>query len=82
MLRRVLSLILIGWVLGFAWFAAVLPQPAGTQRADAVVNRLAELGVDRAMLSAKGYGQDKPKAGNDSEEGRAQNRRIEFNVNR
>jgi uncharacterized SAM-binding protein YcdF (DUF218 family) len=37
MLRRVLSLILIGWVLGFAWFAAVLPQPAGTQRADAVV---------------------------------------------
>lgn len=37
MLRRVLSLILIAWALGFAWFAAVLPRPAGTERADAVV---------------------------------------------
>ncbi|MBS3927995.1 MAG: YdcF family protein [Sphingomonadales bacterium] len=37
MLRRVLSLILLAWALGFVWFAAVLPQPAGTQRADAVV---------------------------------------------
>jgi len=37
MLRRLLSLILLAWVLGFVWFAAVLPQQAGTQRADAVV---------------------------------------------
>jgi len=25
MLRRVLSLILLAWALGFAWFAALLP---------------------------------------------------------
>lgn len=37
MLRRLLSLILLAWALGFVWFAAVLPQQAGTQRADAVV---------------------------------------------
>lgn len=37
MLRRVLSLILLAWALGFVWFAAVLPQAAGTQRTDAVV---------------------------------------------
>ena len=37
MLRRVLSLILLAWALGFVWFAMALPKPAGTQRADAVV---------------------------------------------
>jgi len=37
MLRRVLSLILLAWALGFVWFAAVLPRPATTERADAVV---------------------------------------------
>ncbi|MCC6924633.1 YdcF family protein [Novosphingobium sp.] len=37
MLRRLLSLILLAWALGFVWFAVVLPQPAGTERSDAVV---------------------------------------------
>lgn len=32
------------------------------------------------MLVAKGYGQDRPIAINATEEGRAQNRRIEFAV--
>lgn len=50
------------------------------QRADAVVAKLGELGVAAGMLSAKGYGQAKPRASNDTEEGRAQNRRIEFAV--
>lgn len=50
------------------------------QRADAVAARLGELGVASGTLSAKGYGQDKPRADNSSEEGRAQNRRIEFSV--
>ncbi|GAA5071174.1 OmpA family protein [Lysobacter panacisoli] len=50
------------------------------KRADAVVAKLVELGVDPAMLSAKGYGQDKPIADNTTEEGRAKNRRIEFTV--
>lgn len=50
------------------------------QRADAVVARLGELGVAAGTLTGKGYGQDQPKADNGTEEGRAQNRRIEFSV--
>lgn len=50
------------------------------QRADAVAAKLAELGVAADTLSAKGYGQTKPRASNDTDEGRAQNRRIEFAV--
>jgi uncharacterized protein YidB (DUF937 family) len=50
------------------------------QRADAVMAKLIELGVPSAVLIAKGYGQDKPIADNNTEEGRASNRRIEFNV--
>ena len=36
-LRRLLSLILLAWALGFGWFALMLPQPAGAAKADAVV---------------------------------------------
>ena len=37
MLARALALTVIGWVLGFLWFAVSLPQPAGAGRADGVV---------------------------------------------
>lgn len=50
------------------------------QRADAVATRLGELGVAGGVLSAKGYGQEKPRADNATEQGKAQNRRIEFSV--
>ena len=50
------------------------------QRAEAVVARLGELGVAAGTLAGKGYGQDVPRADNGTEEGRAQNRRIEFTV--
>src|SRR5690606_36329539 len=50
------------------------------QRADAVVAKLTELGVAADGLTSKGYGQEKPRASNDTDEGRAQNRRIEFTV--
>lgn len=50
------------------------------KRAEAVAAKLAELGVDPAMLSARGFGQEKPIADNTTEEGRAKNRRIEFSV--
>jgi len=41
---------------------------------------LVQSGVDPSMLVAKGYGSAKPVADNDSQEGRLQNRRIEYRV--
>ncbi len=50
-----------------------------TARATSVVRYLIEDGgVDRANLSAVGYADTKPVAGNDTEEGRTANRRIEI----
>ncbi|WP_408953279.1 OmpA family protein [Lysobacter sp. Hz 25] len=49
-------------------------------RANAVTAKLVELGVPGEQLLGKGYGQDKPIADNASEEGKAQNRRMEFTV--
>ncbi len=37
MIRRILSFILLAWVLGFAFFALLLPQPAALTETDAVV---------------------------------------------
>lgn len=37
MIRRILSLLLILWALGFAWFAIDLPQAAGSENTDAIV---------------------------------------------
>ncbi len=50
------------------------------QRADAVIARLAELGVDAGRLSARGEGEAVPIADNSTPEGREQNRRIEFRL--
>jgi chemotaxis protein MotB len=47
-------------------------------RAVAVVKKLAEAGVKEANLSAAGYADTQPASPNDSEEGRAVNRRIEI----
>lgn len=49
-------------------------------RAAAVVAQLVQDGVDPKMLASNGYGQDKPTADNNTEEGRAKNRRMEFTV--
>jgi OOP family OmpA-OmpF porin len=48
------------------------------KRAHSVVNHLADQGVNRTRLHFVGYGEEKPIATNDTEEGRALNRRVEF----
>ena len=48
------------------------------ERANAVMDWLANHGIDRSRLSAKGYGESRPVAKNSSEEGRAKNRRVEL----
>lgn len=48
------------------------------RRAKAVYNLLIELGIKTNRLSFKGYGESKPIANNDTEEGRSLNRRTEF----
>lgn len=50
------------------------------QRAIAVKAYLEAAGVDADNLGVQGFGPDRPVAGNDTEEGRARNRRIEFRV--
>lgn len=47
-------------------------------QAEAVVAYLVAGGIDTGRLSAVGYGESRPIADNVTEEGRAQNRRIEF----
>lgn len=50
------------------------------QRAEAVRLYLIDKGVDSMQLTSQGYGTSQPIADNDSEEGRAQNRRVEFRI--
>jgi outer membrane protein OmpA-like peptidoglycan-associated protein/uncharacterized protein YidB (DUF937 family) len=49
-------------------------------RADAVKRALVAAGAPSAMLVARGYGDTRPRATNDTEYGRFQNRRIEYAV--
>jgi outer membrane protein OmpA-like peptidoglycan-associated protein len=51
-----------------------------TQRALAIVNYLKAKGVNPAQLTYKGFGNTKPIADNNTSEGRALNRRIEFEI--
>jgi outer membrane protein OmpA-like peptidoglycan-associated protein len=49
-------------------------------RANTVMAELVKLGVDKARLSAEGYGEQHPVGDNNTEEGRQQNRRIAVRV--
>lgn len=50
------------------------------RRAQSVSNYLQKKGIDAARLRAKGFGETKPLATNETPEGRARNRRTEFEV--
>ncbi|CAG5078243.1 OmpA family protein [Parvicella tangerina] len=49
-------------------------------RAASCKTYLVEQGIDESRLKAVGYGEDKPVASNDTAEGQAQNRRVEFTI--
>lgn len=50
------------------------------QRAEAIVAYLTEKGIEPSRLQAKGYGFSKPIADNNTEEGKAMNRRTEIKI--
>jgi outer membrane protein OmpA-like peptidoglycan-associated protein len=50
------------------------------KRADTVMNALITMGVEKSRLTAEGYGSQFPAASNDTEAGKAQNRRIAVRV--
>lgn len=59
--------------------AASTNQSLSEKRAEAVRQYLVDTyGVDQSRLQAKGFGASKPAAGNDTPEGRQQNRRVEL----
>jgi OmpA-OmpF porin, OOP family len=49
-------------------------------RSQSVVNYLVSQGIDSSRLTAHGYGESKPIDTNDTDEGQANNRRVEFTV--
>jgi OOP family OmpA-OmpF porin len=49
-------------------------------RADAVMKAIVDRGVEKARLSAKGFGPSRPIASNDTTEGREANRRVEISI--
>ena len=53
-------------------------QGLSVQRATSVANYLSQTGIPNTRLAILGYGEDQPVASNATEQGRAQNRRVEL----
>lgn len=53
-------------------------QTLSEQRAETVVNTLKDMGIDGSRMTSKGWGESKPVDSNDTAEGKANNRRVEF----
>ncbi|KGY13451.1 membrane protein [Vibrio tubiashii] len=60
--------------------AASYNQALSEKRAQTIADVLREEGIDSSRITAKGEGEDKPIASNDTREGRAKNRRVEVVV--
>lgn len=54
--------------------------PLSNNRANSVLNYLANQGIPSSRMTARGYGASSPVASNDTESGRQQNRRVEITV--
>lgn len=55
-------------------------QRLSERRASAVMNYLEDQGVGSSRITARGYGESMPVASNDTEAGRAENRRVELSI--
>lgn len=53
-------------------------QTLSEARAKAVMDQMVQLGINAGRLSCKGHGESLPMTGNETSEGKAQNRRVEF----
>ena len=59
---------------------AAINRTLSQKRAESVMKYLADKGVAKKRMVAKGFGPDRPIADNNEEDGREQNRRVEFNI--
>ena len=69
-----------GGTVPYATGSAELNNELSLRRAEAVVAYLTRSGLTLGVLTAVGYGSSRPVAANDTDEGRAKNRRIVFEV--
>jgi outer membrane protein OmpA-like peptidoglycan-associated protein len=59
---------------------AAVNRKLSQQRAESVMKYFVSKGVAGSRMKAKGFGPDKPIADNNTDEGKEQNRRVEFNI--
>ena len=53
-------------------------QTLSEERANTVLNQLMTMGINKDRLASKGFGESQPINTNDTPEGKAKNRRVEF----